>query len=132
MEFLIYLGKSSIILSLFYLVYILFLAKETFFQGIRLYFWIGTLATFILPLIEIKRTIFVDAIALPVSSGLNNPSAPIQTPFDWNGILMIVYFIGLVLLTSLLTLRLISLFRLIANEKKTNWTITFGLKPIRK
>lgn len=128
MEFLIYLGKSSIILSLFYLVYILFLAKETFFQGIRLYFWIGTLATFILPLIEIKRTIFVDAIALPVSSGLNNPSAPIQTPFDWNGILMIVYFIGLVLLTSLLTLRLISLFRLIANEKKNKLDNYFWIK----
>ncbi len=128
MELLIYLGKSSIILSLFYFVYILFLAKETFFQGIRWYFWIGALNTFILPLIEIKRTVFVDTIALSAASGLIYPPTPTQTPFDWDGILMTVYMIGLVLLTSLLTLRLLSLFRLIAKEKKNKLDNYFWIK----
>lgn len=118
MEFLIYLGKSSIILSLFYFVYILFLAKETFFQEIRFYFWIGTFATFILPMVEIKRTVFVETTAIPVTSAVINSIATVQTPFDWSEVLMTVYFIGLAFLTSLLTVRLFSLFRLISNERK--------------
>ncbi len=128
MELLIYLGKSSIILSLFYFVYILFLAKETFFQGIRLYFWIGTLATFILPLVEIKRTVFVENLVVPVTSGLSNPSTPAQTLFDWNEFLMTIYFMGFVLLISILTLRLLSLFRLISNEKKNKLDNYYWIK----
>ncbi|MFD1314095.1 M56 family metallopeptidase [Namhaeicola litoreus] len=128
MELLVYLGKSSIILSLFYLVYILFLEKETFFNGIRVYFWLGTLATFILPLVEIKRTVFVDKITVPISEGFYYQTAVTHNTLDLNGILMTIYFMGLVSLLFILAIRLISLFSLIAKEKKNKLENYFLIK----
>lgn len=49
MEFLIYLLKSSVLLSLFLLVYELFLRQETYYTINRLFLWAGVIIAAVLP-----------------------------------------------------------------------------------
>lgn len=63
-----YLWKSAAIIGMFYAVYKLFLEKETFFQGIRIYFIAGILLASSLPLLTITRYVEVEALWVPVNS----------------------------------------------------------------
>jgi hypothetical protein len=59
MDALIYLAKSSAILGLFFLIYSVFLNKETFFKANRIYLVSGVFVALILPFISIKKIIYV-------------------------------------------------------------------------
>lgn len=91
-----YVWKSAAIIGMFYAVYKLFLEKETFFHGIRIYFVTGILLASALPLVTIPRYVEVDALWVPVSSG---PAVDSATPLAETGNylywLVLVYFTGL-------------------------------------
>lgn len=121
---LFYLLKVSAGTSLFYLCYLLFFRKDTFYLRNRIFL----IATLLLP-------VFIPALKIPVHSetvaaagpftsieGLIDPVAVTETtiitpavPFDYNRILALIYFTvaGLLLLKGVISL--ISTFRIIRN-----------------
>lgn len=62
MEILVYLLKSTVILSLFFAVYELFLKRETFFTLNRFFLLLGVLIAFSLPAITYTKTIVSEKI----------------------------------------------------------------------
>jgi len=117
--------KISIFLTFWYLFYILFLRKETFFNTIRLYFLIGILLSFAVPTITIP--IYVVKQAKEISN--NNSSNVIlldKTPnvrqnnkaFNFSRIISYVYVIGVLFFTLKLILEIFSLIKIINKGKK--------------
>ena len=81
--FITYLLKSATVLVLFYSVYWLLLKKDTFFKANRFYLLFGILISFLVPLFEITRTIY---LTLPT----NQPqyfteSIPVNTAVEDTG-----------------------------------------------
>ncbi len=76
MDVLLYLAKSTALLSLFFLVYELFLKKETYFAQNRTFLLLGLFISTALPAVTFQRTIEVVAqktsslVAVPVTEGL--------------------------------------------------------------
>lgn len=60
LDFLIYIGKSSIATSIFYLVFVLLFQNQKHFDFNRLYLLISLMVSFIIPLITISIVKFVD------------------------------------------------------------------------
>lgn len=57
---LLYIVKVNMLLSIVYLFYIAFLRKETFVKSNRQYFLIGIISSFLLPLITVTKTVYVE------------------------------------------------------------------------
>ena len=77
---LIYLLKSSGLLAMFYLAYILFMQKETFFTSNRWFLVSGLLTSAVLPLFFITKIIFVESKPVATFHPINtNLKSPIQT-----------------------------------------------------
>lgn len=118
--FLIYLCKASGILGLFYLVYRLFLTKETFFEANRHFLLAGILAAFVFPLINITRYITVTPVVYnnlqPVST--NTVLVESTAQVDWYWICLAVYLAGVVLLMLRFFVQLWSLRHLLVKNRK--------------
>ncbi len=119
MEILIYIIKSSAILTLFYIVYFTVLKKDTFFSSNRHFLIIGVIVSLLLPLLIFTKTTFVD---IPDSSALfvteiNPTTNTIQqeTNFilDWWKFGLIIYFIGVILLSIRFLKQFFSLLKLL-------------------
>ncbi len=128
-----YLLKSSIVLVFFYVFYLVFLQKETFFNTIRIFFIVGILASIILPNIYVPVYVeqiisqSIDAkIAIPKSISLaeNIPSIPknVDTNFNWISLFSYVYYIGFFVVFLKLVVEFFSLVQLIkkGNKQKSN------------
>ncbi len=90
-SYLIYFAKVNGLLILFYLMYVLFLKKETFFTSNRWYLIAGLVLSLILPLMTFTKTIWVapapisenNANFVPIIA--NQLEIPLQeTAFDWS------------------------------------------------
>lgn len=68
METLLYLFKSTALLSLFFLIYEFLLKRDTFFALNRLYLFFGILAAFVLPLLTFTETVVVEEHLFPVNT----------------------------------------------------------------
>ncbi|MDP5002118.1 MAG: hypothetical protein NWQ15_09495 [Flavobacterium sp.] len=97
---LLYFAKANGLIILFYLMYVLFLRKETFFVSNRLYLILGLILSLSLPLITFTKTIWVDPIPVPEFYQEINPEnsnaieIPIQeNPLDWTLILSTIYVV---------------------------------------
>jgi len=124
-----FLYKSSLLLALFYLFYVLFLQYETFFKTIRTYFVVGILLSLSLPSIVIpiytKQEIPIDTV---VNFDLSNLSEDmlLQTQIqdsiaiDWSAIILMVYFVGFAVLLVKLIVEFIAIFRLIKKAEKNS------------
>ncbi|NAS32565.1 hypothetical protein GTQ40_16410 [Flavobacteriaceae bacterium R38] len=122
-SFFIYLIKCSSFLGIFYISYLLFLKKETFFHGNRFFLIGGILASLLLPLIVFTKVIWIAPLTKPVinetvqsASGfvyetLSNTDKTAET-INWWAIAGTIYFIGLLFFFGRLTIQLISLLRL--------------------
>ncbi len=66
MENLYFLGKSSLILAIFFCFYKVFLERETFYVFNRYFLLIGILSSLLLPLMVLTRTVYVEPQATPV------------------------------------------------------------------
>jgi beta-lactamase regulating signal transducer with metallopeptidase domain len=123
-----FLYKSSLLLALFYLFYVLFLQNETFFKTIRAYFVVGILLSLLLPSIVIpvyrQQEEPLNAVANFDTSTLPDGvlmQAPMQnTTIDWLSIITIVYFIGFIVFLLRLIIEFAAVFRLIKEAKKNS------------
>lgn len=126
---LIYFLKANGLIILFYLMYVLFLRKETFFTSNRWYLIGGLVLSLILPLITFTKTIWVEPTPIPVIYEelipINNNAikAPIQeTSLDWSLIITTTYIAISILLILKITFELASFFNRIRKNRKQKET----------
>lgn len=130
---LLYFVKANGLIILFYLMYVLFLRKETFFTSNRWYLIGGLVLSLILPLITFTKTIWVEPTPIPVIYEelipINNNAikAPIQeTSLDWSLIITTTYIAISILLILKITFELASFFNRIRKnqkQKETNFVL---------
>jgi len=113
-----YLLKSAGIIALFFIVYKLFLARDTFFHVNRIYFLVGMIGAIFAPLITIKNyvetTIKPALITSPMAQALviDKPSPTI----DWHFWFQIIYLIGLVISGIILVFQFANLYKKISKQ----------------
>ncbi|WP_378177610.1 M56 family metallopeptidase [Aquimarina sp. SS2-1] len=118
--FLIYLLKSSVTLSIFYLVYLFCLRKETFFTLNRHFLLAGIICSLLLPFLEFTTVEFVEK---PVFKSINFTSTTssnleAESAFvNWWLIVFILYIFIAILLFGRFIFQLISLKRIITKSK---------------
>ena len=106
-EFLIYMIKSTVYLSVFYAFFILFMKKTTFFRFNRIIFLAASALCFILPVLEISPTIFA-GIDMPMNAieealtptyvlGLDGVTVTAGSGKIWLIIISTVYFAGFII-----------------------------------
>lgn len=121
---LMYFAKVNGLIILFYLMYVVFLRKETFFTSNRWYFLTGLLLSLILPLITFTKTIWVEPSPLPevyeesIPLTYSQVEIPVQETIDWSLILMSTYFVISILIIMKIGMELVSFFRRIQKQNK--------------
>lgn len=130
---LIYFLKANGLIILFYLMYVLFLRKETFFVSNRWYLISGLILSLILPLITFTKIIWVEPTPIPdfyeeVIPLTNNViEVPIQeNPLDWSFIATTAYLVISILIVIKITFELASFFNKIRKhqkQKETDFTL---------
>ena len=108
-----YLYKASVVITIFYLFYKLFLQRETFFQANRIYLLIGLMASVFFPLIVIpiyiEITPSVADTTIPFIVNNESQHAVYDNSFDWIQFLYIIYSAGLAIFLGKLVIELTSL-----------------------
>ncbi len=129
----LYFIKANGLIILFYLMYVLFLRKETFFVANRLYLISGLLISLCLPLITFTKTIWIEPTPVPefyqeiTPVNSNSIEVPIQeTPIDWTLILTTAYVVICVLILAKIGIEIVSFYNRIRKhnqEKATDFTL---------
>ena len=129
----LYFIKANGLIILFYLMYVLFLRKETFFVSNRLYLILGLLISLCLPLITFTKTIWVDPTPVPEfyqeTTTVNSDyiEVPIQeTPIDWSLILTTAYVVICVLILVKIGIEIASFYNRIRKhnqQKEADFTL---------
>jgi len=100
----IYLLKVSALMGVFYLAYMLFLRKETFFNSNRWFLLLGLITSVVMPFITYTKVIWVDPV--PVVYHYNETSLPANYTsiaadpgfeINWFLVLTVAYGIGIAL-----------------------------------
>ena len=122
---LIYFLKANGLIILFYLMYVLFLRKETFFVSNRWYLISGLALSLILPLITFTKTIWIEPTPIPESYdeaipiSYNTIEVPVQeNPLDWSLILTTAYAVISILIVMKITLEFACFFNKIRKHQK--------------
>ena len=121
MEFLTYLGKTSLFIILFYGFYALLIRRTTFFHLNRAYLILSLAASFLLPLVEIEEKVVIHtstaAISYPTTEEIAIPPVSMaekaQTDLSAVQIILGIYFFGAAVFLVLLLARLLKTFRLL-------------------
>lgn len=122
---LIYFLKANGLIILFYLMYVAFLRKETFFVSNRWYLIIGLVLSLILPLITFTKIIWVEPIPIPESyeeaipitySSIEIP--PQENPVEWSLILTSIYAVISILILVKIGIELVSFFSKVNKHNK--------------
>ena len=125
-NWLLYFAKVNGLIVLFYVMYVLFLRKETFFKSNRLYLILGLISSFIFPLITFTKTVWVESKPvtfdeiITTNSVLVENVAPIEEPFNWNEVLIFVYLLISILVLIKITIEVVSFFKSIQNQDRKN------------
>ncbi|MGC6430288.1 MAG: M56 family metallopeptidase [Jejuia sp.] len=119
-----YLLKASGIIAIFYLFYLLFLRKDTFYSANRIYLILGLLLTFLVPLVVIP--IYVERAAIDMSSfviDMNSAQIIEETApaLSLNDYLMFAYLCGVVVCFTRFILQLVALVKIIVRNKKERY-----------
>lgn len=124
-----YFAKVNGLIILFYLMYVLFLRKETFFVSNRWYFIIGLLISLVLPLITFTKTIWVEPAPvaefypeiIPINSTITEN--PIQeSPIDWSLIVLSAYVLISIVIILKIGVELASFYNKIRKHNKQKTT----------
>ncbi|MUP44250.1 M56 family peptidase [Gramella sp. BOM4] len=118
--FLTYLIKASALLGIFYLSYLLLLKKETSFQLNRKFFLAGLISSLILPVIYLKKIVYVENQVNQLNyfpANLVETSASIEPATNWWEVAGIAYIVVSSFFVLRLLLQLSSVFKLILNGK---------------
>ncbi len=118
MEFIL---KAAAVLTLFYLVYKIFLERETFFQSIRAYLLLGLVSSLLLPGLKIREYVYVETIELTQSQAITEASPAMGQAFsmDWSEVLAWIYLSGLVFFALRFLFQLGSLYLFLRKRPKT-------------
>jgi beta-lactamase regulating signal transducer with metallopeptidase domain len=130
---LLYFIKANGLIILFYLMYVLFLRKETFFVANRLYLISGLILSLSLPLITFTKTIWIEPTPVPefyqeiTPINSNSIEVPVQeTPIDWSLILTTVYVVICVLILAKIGIEIVSFYNRIRKhnqQKEADFTL---------
>ena len=121
---LIYFLKVNGLIVLFYLMYVLFLRKETFFTSNRWYLISGLALSLLLPLVTFTKTIWIEPEPIvyenvkPIIHTTFETIPVEETPFDWTLLVIGAYsaIVSLVLLK--IGIELISFYKKIQKQNK--------------
>ena len=121
----LYFLKSSGLVIAFFLAYHFLLRNETFFKSNRWFLLTGLVTSAVLPLLFIKKIIWVETpkqILNPTIDSFSNvisSSEPIETTtvIDWLQVGISIYIIITFLLLLKVCFNLISLFKVLDNKK---------------
>lgn len=130
---LLYFAKANGLIIVFYVMYVLFLRKETFFVKNRIYLILGLMVSLVLPLITFTKTIWVDATPNSndfqeiITQNKNSIEVPIQsTQIDWFLIITSAYLIISVVIVTKIVLEIASFYKKIRKnnkQKESNYTL---------
>ncbi len=96
--FVIYLLKTGMWIGFFWMVYWLFLRKETFYRFNRYYLLVGSILSFVIPLLQLR---YIVEIAVPVSLDSTTTTAvalPDHVSFNWIFALLVTYGCGIIVI----------------------------------
>ncbi len=111
-----WLFKSGLLLALFYLFYMLFMRKSTFFRFNRIAIFIGTAICFILPLINFGSILPTEAvlkIELPTLIVGADLTQEAPGAINWRNILLIIYIIGTAVVLAITLLSVLKTFSIL-------------------
>lgn len=115
----IYLIKSSGLIGMFYLAYMILLRKETFFNSNRWFLLAGLISSIVLPLIVFTKIVWVD----PSPTNFDWSKIPMTTPVEnealeinWYLVFVLVYSIGILLFLMKLVFDFYSLFKVLKGK----------------
>ena len=118
---LIYLAKSSALIAAFYLAYTFLVQKETFFTSNRYFLLSGLFTSVLLPLLFIKKIVFIEKPSYFPTQILSTPDNQLETnvepPLDFTNLLYIVYGIIVIIFFLKIIFELLSFFKLIKNKE---------------
>lgn len=134
-NFLLYFAKVNGLIIAFYLLYLVFLRKETFYVGNRWYLLMGLVTAIVLPLITLTKTVWVDPE--PISKYIEVvplvDDTTIRTvteePMDWSLIFSSAYALVSVLIILKVGIEIASFFNKIIKlnkQKDTNFTLIYS------
>ncbi|BDB57170.1 M56 family metallopeptidase [Flavobacterium ammonificans] len=134
-NFLLYFAKVNGLIIAFYLLYLVFLRKETFYVGNRWYLLSGLATAIVLPLITFTKTVWVDPE--PISKYIEVvplvDDTTIRTvteePMDWSLIFSSAYALVSVLIILKVGIEIASFFNKIIKlnkQKDTNFTLIYS------
>lgn len=118
-EFLLYLLKSGIWISVFWLIYWIFLRKETFFHFNRNFLFIGLLASLLLPFCQYTYIVDIAIPNISMSQSVEHAIAPASPVFNGWLILFYIYVAGVVFFLCRYLVGLIGILRLIRKYEAT-------------
>ena len=119
-----YFLKVNGLLIGFYLVYFLFLKKETFFNWSRWYFLLGIVLSLVVPLLTYTKIIWVAPTPMPELPDFI-PFQQVETPviikesIDWNTIGFLFYGLVILILVGKMLVELSKLLVFLVKNKKT-------------
>ncbi len=122
---LLYFIKANGLIILFYLMYLLFLRKETFFVSNRWYFIFGLFLSLVLPLITFTKTIWVEPLpiadlyqeTLPINSSKTEKNIP-ESTIDWSLIILSTYLTISFLIICKIGVELVSFYNKIRKQSR--------------
>jgi len=131
----LFLLKSAGVIALFLIIYKLFLERDTYFKGIRVYFILGIVASIVVPFISITKYIEAQQTQQFVYSPnfQNFISANEATPFNWSAFLFAIYITGIALSGLYFVIQIISLAKILNTKsvkKFNNYTIIETQKEV--
>jgi TonB family protein len=122
----IFMVKAALCMAVLYLIYQLFLSRDTMYSRNRIFILLSFILSLILPLISIETRVPHDlqvfgrdltGITLPGTVPAQETAAN-NFSFNWKNLLLIIYITGVVAAGLKLMVETISLFLLIAGKKK--------------
>ncbi|WP_179352796.1 M56 family metallopeptidase [Winogradskyella vidalii] len=119
-----YFLKASIVIGIFYLCFLVFLKRETFFQHNRWFLIIGLVIALLFPFIVIPIYIPIEPVTINESifttstTTSNFTNTQPETVFDWYQLILIIYGVGLIVFFMQFLLQFGSLMVLLLKNKK--------------
>lgn len=134
-NFLLYFAKVNGLIIAFYLLYLVFLRKETFYVGNRWYLVTGLVTSIVLPLITFTKTVWVDPE--PISKYIEVvplvDDTTIRTvteePMDWSLIFSSAYVLVSLIIILKVGIEIASFFNKIIKlnkQKDANFTLIYS------
>ena len=129
----LYVLKSSGLITLFYVTYMILLRKETFFTSNRWFLLSGLVTSFLLPLLTIKKVVYIQqpkidysqVVALPTTVTLSK--VEVVESFDWTQLIWMGYLLIALFFIAKIAFNFLSFYNLI---KYTQTTKQDGFKLI--